>query len=54
MVEQNKLNEIKFHVERLLESFEEPCRYDHHGFCQTHFLHEMPCPIEKLKECIKK
>lgn len=26
------------------------CRYDHHGYCQTHFLHEKPCPFGVLVE----
>ena len=24
----------------------EVCCYDHHGYCQSHFLHERPCPME--------
>jgi hypothetical protein len=23
----------------------ETCRYDHHGYCQAHCLHEKPCPF---------
>lgn len=30
----------------------EPCRYDHHGYCQTHYLHERPCPHERAKEVL--
>lgn len=25
-----------------------PCRYDHHGSCQEHLLHEHPCPFGTL------
>jgi len=28
----------------------DPCRYDHHGYCQTHSLHEKPCPHEQAKD----
>ena len=32
------------------------CHYDHHGYCQTHFLHSKPCPMEiinsKAKEIV--
>lgn len=29
------------------------CRYDHHGYCQSHALHEKPCPHERSKELLK-
>ena len=25
----------------------EPCHYDHHDYCQTHYLGEKPCPNER-------
>lgn len=28
---------------------DEPCSYDHHGYCQTHWLHERPCPNERVR-----
>lgn len=28
----------------------DPCRYDHHGYCQTHSLHEAPCPHDLAKK----
>ncbi len=28
---------------------EDDCRYDHHGYCQTHNLGEQPCPHEQAK-----
>lgn len=36
---------------KLLESLvdDEPCSYDHHGYCQTHFLHAKPCPYEVVQ-----
>lgn len=27
----------------------DPCSYDHHGYCQTHGLHQKPCPHEQMK-----
>lgn len=29
-----------------------PCRYDHHGYCQNHSLHERPCPHETAKHVL--
>jgi len=31
----------------------ETCWYDHHGYCQTHFLHEKPCPMKIINKCNK-
>jgi hypothetical protein len=28
---------------------DDECQYDHHGYCQAHFLHERPCPHERAK-----
>lgn len=28
---------------------DEPCRYDHHGYCQTHNLQSRPCSQELAK-----
>lgn len=28
----------------------ERCRYDHNELCQTHSLHQRPCPHELIKE----
>ena len=30
----------------------EPCRYDHHGCCQDHGLHEKPCPHERARQLL--
>lgn len=32
-----------------LEAMDEPCRYDHHDYCQTHWLDAQPCPVEKVR-----
>lgn len=32
----------------------EVCHYDHHGYCQTHFLHEKPCPMEVINKFYEK
>lgn len=26
-----------------------PCRYDHHGYCQSHWLHVKPCPNDRAR-----
>lgn len=33
-------------LEQLIVQFADgaSCQYDHHGYCQTHFLHDKPCP----------
>lgn len=33
---------------------DEPCWYDHHGYCQTHLLHPRPCLHEQIKELLAK
>ena len=30
------------------------CNFDHHGYCQTHNLHERPCPHERAKKILGK
>lgn len=36
----------------LLDPFkDDPCYYDHHGYCQAHFVSN-PCPVEAAKEAI--
>lgn len=44
-------------VESLIHLIDEltdsgPCRYDHHGYCQEHNLHEKPCPHETAKHTL--
>lgn len=31
---------------------DEPCSYDHHGYCQTHDLTPKPCGNERAKAAI--
>lgn len=33
-------------------SVKDPCRYDHHGYCQAHSLSPRPCPHEAAKEVL--
>jgi hypothetical protein len=40
-------------IEEMHDPHDEKCRYDHHGYCQTHYLHEYPCPFSKAKDVIK-
>ena len=32
---------------RELVAGEDACRYDHHGYCQSHRLDPKPCPVER-------
>lgn len=34
-------------LREFIEPQTEPCWYDHHGYCQAHWLHEKPCPVER-------
>ena len=36
---------------RLLEVMDEPCRYDHHGNCQAHFV-ENPCCVADARALV--
>lgn len=38
-------------VRQLLD--DDDCVYDHHDLCQTHFLHERPCPYERGRELLE-
>ena len=40
----DELNELESAA--ILFADGEVCCYDHHGYCQSHFLHERPCPME--------
>lgn len=31
---------------------DDACSYDHHGYCQTHYLHEQPCPVEQARDLL--
>lgn len=35
-------------VRRFVTS-EGPCRYDHHGYCQEHWIGDGPCPIADVR-----
>lgn len=37
-------------LSEVMEPFDENCHYDHHGYCQAHFLYEDPCPFGRAKE----
>jgi hypothetical protein len=32
---------------------DDACEYDHHGYCQSHFLHERPCPHERAQAILQ-
>ena len=53
-MEEIKMTELEKQALRLADG--ETCHYDHHGYCQTHFLHSKPCPMEiinsKAKEIV--
>ncbi len=50
MIELEKLQKAYDILSTIINSCDEKCRYDHHGYCQTHWLHDKPCPIEQAKE----
>ena len=39
------------YMRHLLSELVDPddCRYDHHGYCQSHSLHNAPCPHSLAK-----
>jgi hypothetical protein len=39
-------------LQELIKEFadNEPCKYDHYGYCQTHTEHPRPCPYERANE----
>jgi len=47
--ENKRLNDF---LNEIIDIFvdDDPCVYDHHGYCQTHYHSEKPCIIERLKE----
>jgi hypothetical protein len=30
------------------------CNYDHHGYCQAHYLHDNPCPLSVIADELAK
>jgi len=54
-----RIAELEAECERLrglvdeLHDPDEACRYDHHGYCQTHSLGERPCPHERARAALK-
>jgi len=51
--------ELKAHAEVLegilaefIEVNDDPCRYDHHGYCQAHFLEE-DCLVKRARTTLK-
>ena len=45
----DEIEQLRAIIDDLLPVWE-PCRYDHDGYCQAHYLHERPCPVQSLKE----
>lgn len=52
LLSSSKIKDLEEILEEVIEVESEPCRYDHHGYCQSHWMHEYPCPIEKAKQMI--
>jgi len=42
-------------LEKLVEELrdDDPCYYDHHGYCQAHSLDPAPCPHERAAKLAK-
>lgn len=47
---QKKLNEAIKIIKNLID--DEECRYDHHGYCQTHTC-GMPCEVAEARKFIE-
>lgn len=41
------LNEMHDIIAQMVDP--NPCRYDHHDYCQEHALHPRPCPHERAQ-----
>ena len=41
---QREIAELSALIGRMYD--DDPCSYDHHNYCQSHSLHERPCPHE--------
>ena len=46
-----KMTELEKQALRLADG--DTCHYDQHGYCQTHFLHSKPCPMEVINSKAK-
>ena len=51
----SKLNGLLKDYEELLGlvqelTYDDPCWYDHHGYCQAHSLSDRPCPHDRAKK----
>jgi hypothetical protein len=55
MTDIDRLKECNRELVRALEGLvdDEPCRYDHHGYCQTHRLNN-PCEMQVARAALKK
>lgn len=42
---------LRPHLEALLEMQDEPCRFDHHGNCQAHYV-EKPCRVAEARAAL--
>jgi hypothetical protein len=51
MTKLDKLEKAYDILKVLVDTLDENCVYDHHGYCQSHWL-QGPCPIEQAKELI--
>ena len=54
-IPKEKLKEILGKCLGIIEELIDPeeCSYDHHNYCQSHGLHEYPCPHGRAKEMLK-
>lgn len=40
-------------LEECVSPMSDECHYDHHGYCQAHFLHDNPCPYSRARKLLK-
>lgn len=45
-------NDLRAFTRWALAYLDEPCRYDHHGYCQSHALDPAPCPVEQMRSLL--
>ena len=49
----NKQTESLYELlDEVVEPMDDDCSYDHHGYCQSHFLHDNPCPYARAKALV--
>lgn len=48
-----ELGQVRDLLKECIAPMDDDCSYDHHGYCQAHFLHDSPCPYSRAKEYLE-